>query len=360
MAAPITEFVDVTVNLQGAVAADKFGFSSQLGAFTHTVTAGSRQDGPYFSIAEVVAAGFIVSVTPTIHAWASRVFDQENGIDRVLIGRIEAADATLTASLDAIEAADPSAFYFLNIESRADADIALATAWAEARNGSGGIPRKICLVQSNDLTAVAFLAMQAANYNRSSGIYHAADAEYLDGAWTSKGGGFNLDGPEGVGTWSLKPLQGVPFDPVTGAEATALYAANANLYGRLSGLNFTSKGTMASGRRIDVQTTLDWVVVRIEEAVLSAFVGTPTNIPYTNAGVNRIAATIQGVLNSGITFGHFAPVEDSLPGAKPEVQAPNVLTLSSAQKQTRSVVMTATATLAGAIEKLELTLNVFF
>jgi hypothetical protein len=38
MPAPITEFVDVTINVQGATP-EKFQFGSLLGAFTHSVTA---------------------------------------------------------------------------------------------------------------------------------------------------------------------------------------------------------------------------------------------------------------------------------------------------------------------------------
>ena len=45
MSAPINLFVDVTINLTGAVAA-KFGFGSPIGVFDHSVTA-NRIDGPY-------------------------------------------------------------------------------------------------------------------------------------------------------------------------------------------------------------------------------------------------------------------------------------------------------------------------
>jgi hypothetical protein len=276
------------------------------------------------------------------------------------VGRIDAGDATLTASLDAIEAADPESFYILDIESRLDADIALASAWTELRNGAGGSPRKIAMFQSDDLTLVAFLAMQAATYNRSAGWYHATDAEYLDGAIGSKGGGFNLDVPGGVGTWFGKPLQVVPFSPVTGAEAAAIYAANANLYGRNRSLSFTSKGTMASGRFIDTQTSIDWLAVRIEEAVLAAFVGTPTKIPYDNAGINTVAAAIQGVLDAGVANGHLLRAEESAADAKPQVQVPDVSTISPAVKATRELVLTATGTLLGAIQKVTLTVNLIF
>ncbi len=348
MAPPITNFVDVTVNL-AAPAPAAFGFGSLLGAFTHSVTA-NRQDGPYLSVAEMVAAGFTAAAEPEINAWGTAAFAQENNVDQVIVGRIDAGDADLTASLDAIELADPDSWYITNIEDRDDTNLGLFGTWTEAR-------RKIGIGQSDDLTATAFLAWQAATLNRSAGIYHDDNTEYLDSAWSSKGGGFNLDQPAGQGTWDLKRLSGVPFDPVTAAQATAIWAADANLFGRTRNINFTSNGTMASGRFIDVQVTMDWLAQRLEEAIIQVLTATPTNIPYTNAGINVVAGAAQEVLSNGVVFGHFASADDSVAGGKPETQVQNVLNISAAIKATRVFTFTATATIAGAIHKVELTVN---
>lgn len=345
MPAAIIEFVDVTVNV-GGVTADKFAFGIPIGVFSHTVTA-NRQDGPYFSLAEVVAAGFTSVATPSIYTWASAVFAQDDGVDSLLIGRIDAGDANYTVTMDAIEAAGPDTWYITNIESRADADIADVSAWTESRD-------KIAIFQSDDATLTAALALQAFGYNRSALIYHDDDSEYLDGAWTSSGGGLNLDTPGGVGIWAYRALGGVPFDDVTGALASAIYAADANLYGRNKGLSFTSKGTMASGRFIDVTTSVDWVKLRTEEAVLETFVNAGTKIPYTNAGISIIVGAVQGVLDQGVSFGHFSG------DAPPTVTAPDVSEVSTADKTNRLLQLTAQATLAGAIQKLELTINLAF
>jgi len=345
MPAPIIEFVDVTVNV-GGVTADKFAFGVPMGVFSHTVTA-NRQDGPYFSLAEVVAAGFTSTATPSIYAWASAVFAQDDGVDSLLIGRIDAGDADYTVTMNAIEAAGADTWYITNIESRADADIADVAAWTETRD-------KIAIFQSDDQTLVAALALKAFGYNRSALIYHDDDSEYLDGAWTSSGGGLNLDTPGGVGIWAYRSLEGVPFDDVTGALASAIYAADANLYGRNKGLSFTSKGTMASGRFIDVTTSVDWVKLRTEEAVLETFVNAGTKIPYTNAGISILVGAVQGVLDQGVSFGHFSG------DAPPTVTAPDVSEVSSSDKANRILQLTAQATLAGAIQKLELTINLAF
>ena len=348
MPAAIIEFVDVTVNV-GGVTADKFAFGIPIGVFTFsTVVSTDRQFGPYFSLAEVVAAGFSSVAEPAIYAWASAVFAQDDGVDSLLIGQQTAGDAgDYTVTMNAIEAAGADTWYITNIESRADADIADVSAWTESRD-------KIAIFQSDDATLTAALALQASGYNRSALIYHDDDAEYLDGAWTSSGGGLNLDTPGGVGIWAYRALEGVPFDDVTATFANSIYAADANLYGRNKGLSFTSKGTMASGRFIDVTTTVDWVKLRTEEAVLETFVNAGTKIPYTNAGISIIVGTVQGVLDQGVSFGHFSG------DAPPTVTAPDVSEVSTADKTNRVLQLTAQATLAGAIQKLELTINLAF
>lgn len=491
MAPPIINFVDVNVIVGGAVA-DKFSFGALMGVFEHNITT-DRQAGPFFSIAEVNAAGFTSTATPGINAWATAVFAQDDGVDQLLIGRriplaggiakqvwqvdatpgpevfvdqttefndatdndftpfpateavgdyvaigfnepfgqviFDAAngtvgvvgavtweylsapgvwtalagvtdntmaftagatdgqdltftiptgwtaqvlngvsafyirarittvyttnpvydqgfvgtDADLTASLDAIELAGADTWYITNIGTRTDADIALLGAWTEARS-------KIAIAQSSDLALVAALALQAASYQRTALIFHDDDTEYLDGAWSSSGGGMNLDVPDGVGIWIYRSLEGVPFDPVTGAQATAIYAANANLFGRNLGLSFTSKGTMASGRFIDVTTTGDWTKARLEEAILSAFVGA-NKIPYTNAGINQIRAVISGVLTQGQSFGHFST------DVTPEILAPDISEVSAADKANRELTVTVNVTLAGAIQKATINVN---
>jgi hypothetical protein len=348
MPAAITEFVDVTVNLTGATP-DKFSFGTLMGVFDHSVTA-NRQDGPYTSVAEAVTAGFTSAAEPQVNAWVTAVFAQDDGVDQVHIGREDVGDANWTATMDAIELEDSDSWYITNAETRADADIALIAAWTEART-------KIYIPQSLDKTATAALAAQTAGYNRTALIYHATSTGtdgYLDGAWSSSGGGLNLDVPGGVGIWAYRTLEGVTFDPLTAAEATVLYGADANIYGRNKGLNFTSKGTMASGRFIDTQTTIDWIKVRMEEAILAAFVGAPQKIPYTNAGINVIVAAIQDVLSQGVSFGHLSP--DILP----RIIAPNISEVTSAVRQTRDLTITVEATLAGAVQKVILTINVEF
>lgn len=363
MSAAITEYVDVNVTLTG-VAADAFGFGRLMGIFDHSVTA-NRQDGPYTSLAEAVAAGFTAAAEPEVHAWLTAVFSQDDAIDSVLIGRQDVGDADWTATLTAVEAADPGSWYITTIESRAEADILLAAAFIEA-TGSGSFP-KILIAQSSDAALLAGTAgnvgedLQAVSYQRTALFYHAFDDAaagtvpadgYLDGAIASSGGGLDLDGIGGVGTWAYRQLEGVAFDSITELEASTVFGYDANIFGRTKGLNFTSKGTMSGGRFIDVTTSLDWLRLRIEEEILSEFVGAQTKIPFTNAGINRIAAAVQRVYDRGVAFGHLSPDE------LPTLAVPDVTEVSSADKQNRELTLNGNAVLAGAIHKATININV--
>jgi hypothetical protein len=341
MTVPLSTVVDITINVAGSQG-PKFGFGSLLGAFTHSVTA-NRQDGPYFSIKEVEDAGFTAAAVPALHEWATIAFTQTRGVDSVIIGRVDAGDANWTATMTAIEAEDPNSWYWTNIESRADADIAEVAAWVEARfyRYSG---------QSDDKTGVAMAAAKAAGYKRTFLSYHATDGDYLDGGITSIIGGFNLDVPDGVGVAFGKAPIGITPDILTDGESTAIFAENGNVY-TTTNQPFYTKGTNADGSFIDVQTTVDWLDKRIQEAVIAAFVNTPTKIPYTQRGIHTIVTTVLGVLNDGVSFGHFAP------NPAPECIEPDILTISAADKENRNLTLTATATLAGAIQKLTITFN---
>ena len=358
MPAAISQFVDVTVLLVGALA-DKFAFGTLIGIFDHSVTA-NRQDGPYADLVELEAAGFTIAAEPEVHAWASAVFSQDDGIDAILVGREDVGDADWGVTYAAVTAADPNSYYIVNIESRIDADILLVAALVETQ-------RKIYIAQSSDADILSDGAgniaedLETLGYNRTALFYHAIDDStggltpadgYLDGGVASSGGGLNLDGPAGVGTWIYRQLEGVTFDAVTSAEAGSIYSNNANLFGRNLGLSFTSKGTMASGRFIDVQTSLDWTQIRLEEDILSLFVGAGTKIPYTNAGINQVGGAVQGVYDKGINFGHYSPDQP------PTLAVPDVATVSAANKIARELTLTGNAVLAGAIHKAVITINV--
>ncbi len=368
MAPPITQHVDITVTLTGA-AAEKFGFGREIGIFDHSVTT-NRQDGPFSDLQAVVDAGFTSSVEPEVNAWATAVFAQPTGVKEVVIGREDVGDVDWTVTMQAVSDADPGGWYITTVETRVEADILLVSAFIEA-TGTSETP-KIYIAQSSDAALLAGTALnigedlQTLGQRRTGLIFHRFDDStaglvpsdgYLDGAWGSYGGGFDLDAPAGVGTWKFNQLSNVTFDPVTGTEATNIWNVNANLYGRNASLSFTQNGTMAQGaasapRFIDVTTSLDWLKKRVEEAILGAFVGAVTKVPFTDAGINKIRQVVTDVYDQGIAFGH---ISSDFPRT---ITLPNAVDISTANKAARLLVGTGNVVLEGAIHAAQLNINV--
>lgn len=274
-----------------------------------------------------------------------------------------AGDATWTATMDAIEALElitPSQkFYGINIESRVAADILEVAAWTEAR-------QKVFSAQTADADVLAGTPgnvlddLEGFAYTRTWGTYRSVSSgsvnAYFDSAWLSKGLGLNLDVPGGVGIWGFMQLAGIAGDNITPTQVLAIYADNGNVYTDAGSLTFTSEGIMAAGkpRFIDVTTTVDWLDQRSQEAILSLLVGVQTKIPYTDGGINQVVAAWQAVLDAGVTNGHLSPDDP------PKITAPLKKNISAADKANRILTLTAEATLAGAIQKVVLVLNLSF
>lgn len=180
MSQSITHYVNVSVSLEGT-GPQPAGFGTPIFVSDHTVTA-NRLDGPYTNLADMVTAGF-TALTPE-YAWASAVFAQQPRVTQVYIGRRAGGDASLAASLDAILAVDPGAWYCINLESRTDADIAALAAWVEAAS----FP-KIAVAQSN---ATSLTEGQGPSYTATFGGTPA------DGTYRLIFTGFGLVSPVNV------------------------------------------------------------------------------------------------------------------------------------------------------------------
>lgn len=362
---PLSEFVTVNMSLADSAEPDVFSFGTPLGVFT-TADTSERVFGPFTSPEEVNDA-LPAATEPEANAWANAALSQAKRPESIYVGRADAADATLTATLDAIEAEiGADSFYLLNIEDRTKAEILLAAAWAEAR---GGDAPKLFIAQTAEADVLAgtagntMLSLQTLNYERTACIYHrhsdstdgdVATDGYLDGAWTGRCGAFNLDGPNGRGAWYQRRLSGVTGDPMSSAQSTAIYDAGGNLYGTTKGLSMTSRGKTAAGKFIDIRTSLDWGRIRIGEAVIALMASEERDvIPFDGSGINLVASAAQGVLEQGVTFGHFSR-DHARKIVKPKIQD-----VAIADKVARAITMQGQVTLAGGIYSATFNITVF-
>lgn len=475
----LTHYLTIAIALAG-VGVTPAGFGTPVFVSDHTVTS-NRLDGPYTSLAAMVDDGF-VSTTPE-YAWATAVFAQQPRVRSVYIGRRDAGDADLAASMDAILAVDPGAWYCVNLESRTAADIAAIAAWTEAQ-------RKIAITQSNDASLIngtgaqynaafggtvadgtyvltftgfglaspvavtvtrtagspATLALMAqamrdaleleadtggdlegvldldsiggsgtdvafgilggldaagtiassgtavagsadvtvtttdaaigetlfrANYTRTALIYHATDADYLDGAWSSRCLSFDLDVRKGA--WAFKRVAGITADALTDVQVANLRAVNCNYFApavssagvaiqAFAAQGWMPSGSAGAGRRIDVTTSIDWYHARLEEATMDVFLRATHDVPFNDAGINRFFAAWSGVNAIGVRAGHFSafvvPEGEDLEGTlTPYLDVPQLSETTTTQREQRTLSATGLVYLQGSIEKINLSIE---
>lgn len=317
-------------------------FGSAVFVAPHAVAGKGRLEGPYSSLTALSDDGFTSIATPAIYGWAQRAFAQNPHLSQVYVGREDVGDADMTATLDAIAAVDPAAFFAVALQSRAAADIEDAAAWLETR-------AKIGIFQSSDADILSGTPGNIAEtlsdlgYHNSSVWYHPTDGEYLDGGIMGRCLGFGLDQPRGSGSWAYQRAVGITPTRLTDPQKTNVLGYNANYYSPVrytSGVDeagFSFRGTMASGRSIKVQTTLHWLRARMEEAALNTFLqAASSNRPallFTDADIGRFETAFMGVFQRGVIGGHLIGGAETPAGlVTPYVRFPAASEISAADK----------------------------
>jgi hypothetical protein len=272
-----------------------------------------------------------------------------------------AAEAMATA-LAAIEAENAVDWYLMNIEDRDDTDITAAALFISTRS-------KVGIWQTRDPDILTDTSpnigtvLAATNDTRSMLIWHDDETEYADAAMTGIAAAADLDAAGGVITWHGKQFTNAPAQDLTASQIVNIAgtgqvasANGANVQVTLAGRGALIYGRSVEGEFMDVQTTLDWLQFRIEEAILAIILTTPTKVPFTAAGIARIRSAVFGVLTVGVTNGHLAPNTDATPL---NVTVPALGDISTADKNNRILRnVQGIATLAGAIHQVDIDISV--
>lgn len=291
----------VTVNITRettSVAVAAFNVPMILSTFaTSKTTTAFNRARSYGSIKDMTDDGW--ASTDAVYKMANAIFAQNPTVNRIVVGRADSGDATVAASLSAIQNEDNS-WYGLVADQAMVADFDDIAAWVESA-------KKLAIfwitdADAYDATKTTDLAsvLKAADYDRSAVIWHATPttgADYPDAAWM--GEGFPYD--PGTSTWAYKTLKGVTPDNIAGKE-TPLQNKNCNYYSEVGGVNITQEGKVASGEWIDIIIGTDWIEARLREAVYSALVNN-RKIPYDDSGITLIEGLVKGVLNQAAAAG---------------------------------------------------------
>lgn len=191
--------------------------------------------------------------------------------------------------------------------STADGLIGTVTASGTAVAGAGDLT---VTVTDGDVGSQLF----ALQRTRSALVFHATDSELLAESWAARCLGNDLDDQQL--SWSYKKINGIAGATLTTAQVTALRNANVNYFADAvssAGQNtvaFTAQGvfpvgTAGHGRLIRVQTSVDWMQARKEEAIINVLLSEPDAVFLDDAGIHRFVTASDGVNTKGIGADHL-------------------------------------------------------
>lgn len=338
----LKDIVNVNITRQTtSVAVAAFNVPLILSTFaTSKTTSAFTRARSYKSIQELSDDGW--ASTEAVYKMANAIFAQNPSVSRVVVGRADSGDATVDASLAAIQAEDNSWYGLVVDQAMIDKaeDIAawvednkrLAFYWTTDEN----VPDA---AKDTDIASV----LKGKKYDRAVTIWHPTPtdgADYPDAAWM--GEGFPYD--PGTSTWAYKTLRGITADKVNGTQETALQNKNCNYYSEVGGVNITQEGKVASGEWIDIIIGTDWIEARLREAVYGALVNN-RKIPYDDSGITIIEGLVKSVLSQAASAGILQA--DSI-----EVTVPKYKDVPQADKLARKLTdIKFTALYQGAIHR---------
>jgi len=259
-------------------------------------------------------------------------------------------DPGVATDLAAIAIADPD-WYALYTIYNSNAYALAAAAWVQANE-------RVYFFETNETTSITTAVgnsetlddFATLGYTRLYGVWHGFPVEMEAAAETA-----TLSYAPGAATFANKPVgtvwAGVTPNDLTSTQRGRLTDRNANSYEPVgdTGLATTFNGTVASGEYLDVIRDLDFVKDDISKAVYDVLKANP-KVPYTNAGIALIQATILARLTAHVAMGIFAA------DPAPAVTVPLVADVSAADKAARRLTnVRFSATLAGAVHSVVVT-----
>mgnify|MGYP002716266504 CR=1 FL=1 len=263
-----------------------------------------------------------------------------------------ATAGVVAADLSAMAAADPS-WYVLHMVERTKQRVLDAAAWTEAQE-------KLFITASNE----AGILVQATTtdtgsalkpYFRTIWMYHGkADTEFADVAWAGR----VLPLQPGSETWAIKQLAGVTADNLTPTQSLTVMSKGGNTFERFAEtIAITRPGKVAAGEWIDTIRFRDWLRSTIQTNMVNLVVNRPGKIPYTDGGLQMLAANLQQSLREGQRVGGIAPDEvdsnnNSVPGFT--ISVPRRSDVPANVVASRIAYLSFTGRLAGAIHVVEI------
>lgn len=215
---------------------------------------------------------------------------------------------SMTAALTASAAFDPG-WYGLALTSAVVQDVKDAAAWTEA--GVYIFFNTIADANAESAAATSDLAYFMANlgYNRTAMFFDNVNSTLFESASAmAKLFAVDYTQPNSFITLKFKQAPGFAPVPLTETQRLALIGKNCNYYANFGGPNpMFAEGTVANGRFMDEVIGLDWLQAQIQNAIFTLLYTTPTKIPQTDKGAQRLVAAATVALEAARTAGLLAP-----------------------------------------------------
>lgn len=288
---------------------------------------------------------------------AAAFFSQKRRPSDLMIAKV--VYATINTSLDALLAevgGTSNDFYCVVTEDQTEANLLLLAAWATANS-------RIAIVQSLDAAITAgtagnlFEDLVATSNDRCAGVWHDDALDYVALGWAATILAADMDSESSVA--HDKEIVGVSAPPSTAIDDTkkgVVVGLNGNLYLPFYGDPVMRPGVMFGGAWIEDTILEDWLQARLQEAFARLAKRTSnanSKIPYNDFGIAMCEAEIRGVIDKGVSIGHFNANTLTL-------NVPLLSSISSAVRATKTVTISGNVQKAGAIKDFNFNVGVTF
>jgi hypothetical protein len=339
----LEDIVRVTISIE-ATSPQRVGFGNLLIVGPNAPWGGTTRVKSYQSYQAVIDDGF--NSTDPEAVMALNAFSQNPAPKVVKIG-YKAAAESWTDAITAIRNAD-SDWYGICATTHTAADQLAIAGLVETLMAiyftSSSDANIVNIAPAADTTTIA-AQLKSAGYTRTALLYHPdADSNYLEAAFAGKGLPFD----PGSITWAFKDLAGITTVRLTQTQETNALGKNVNIFQEIAGVRITRNGTSSQGLFIDLVQVRDWVKDSIQKRVLALLSRSP-KVPYTNQGIQAVAAEIRAVLKAGEVLGLIAPEPPFT------VTVPDVLDTDPTDRAARFLRdVRFSARLAGAIHSIDI------
>lgn len=264
----------IDLNNGGPVALGIDAVDDTAGAFHVDLTTATRQDL------------YVLNITSNITLVIDGVTAGTALGRGTIVYHTPSADETIADSLFEANEVDND-FYAVGSLNVDDVSVtALATAISTESKIHGYITESTNVTDAS-VTIDIMSTLKAANFNRTFGTFRKIKGTFFEFAWM----GDRLPTDPGTSTWKFGDLIGQTLDDLASSEENAVLGKNGNVYSP-GGVGGTAESTMASGRFIDIQRSVDFIESELNAAHATELKKAP-KIPYPTG-----PAFVEGILSN--------------------------------------------------------------